>query len=71
MGRNRRQHEQRQVQAVADEFRMSPEQRYLFSRWIHDCKAKGDFGSKNDLGDFTMDELRMKVREFLNIEESQ
>ena len=38
-----------------------------FREYLHQCKESGDHGTANERGDFTMDELRAKAREFLNI----
>jgi hypothetical protein len=43
---------------------LTPEEADRFSEYLHDCKAHGDKGTKNDRGDFTWDELLAKVEEF-------
>lgn len=54
-----------QVDAVAREFNMSRLQRFEFGDFLEDEKAAGYGGTKNRRGDFTMDELRHKAKEFL------
>src|SRR5437762_10446240 len=61
MGRKK---ELRDVDWVAQEAALTAEERLLFGEYLHDCKSKGDFGTKNDRGDFTRDELRSKAQEF-------
>lgn len=53
-----------QVDAVAKEAGMTPEERRAFGAYIEECKGSGDYGSGPG-GDFTMEELREKAREFL------
>ena len=53
----------RQIEAIAREFEMDPEERREFGDYIEDCKRAGETGSGKD-GDFTYDELREKAREF-------
>lgn len=55
----------REVDQVAAEAGLSPGERRDFGRFLERCKHDGDGGTKNDRGDFTRDELREKVREFL------
>lgn len=57
----------KQVKAVADEFGMNESERHAFSDYIHDAKQHGNYGTLNEKGDFTMNELRDLAREFLNI----
>ena len=58
----------RLVDAVCDEFGMDGEQGFDFRDYLHECKESGDCGTGNEKGDFTMDELRDKAREFLGLE---
>jgi hypothetical protein len=67
VGRERRDHEQRLIEFIVREFEMTPKQRLGFSRYLHKCKETGDYGHSNQRGDFTLDELREKAMEFLNI----
>jgi hypothetical protein len=60
MGRKR---DIRQIEAIAREFDMDPEERREFGDFIEDCKRGGESGSGKD-GDFTYEELRAKVAEF-------
>ncbi len=53
----------RQIESIAGEFRMAPEERRDFGRYIEECKAVGEKGS-GKYGDFTYEELRDKAREF-------
>jgi hypothetical protein len=60
------------VDAVIDEFKdrgMDEETGFLFRDYLHECKDSGDRGTQNERGDFTMDELRAKAREFLGLED--
>lgn len=66
MGRKR---DLKQVDAVCREFGMDAETELEYRDYLHECKESGDRGTANDRGDFTMDELRQKAREFLGIEE--
>jgi hypothetical protein len=58
----------RRVDAVCKEFDMDPETAFDFRDYLHECKDTGDLGTSNERGDFTMDELREKAREFLGLE---
>ena len=60
MGRKR---DIRQIEAIAREFGMEPDERREFGDYIEACKQRGDRGAGKD-GDFTYGELRDKVREF-------
>ena len=60
MGRKR---DIRQIEAIASEFDMDPEERREFGDYIEECKRIGEIGFGND-GDFTYAELREKAREF-------
>lgn len=60
MGRKR---DIRQIDAIAREFGMEPDERREFGDYIEDCKQRGERGAGKD-GDFTYAELRDKVREF-------
>jgi hypothetical protein len=53
----------RQIEAIAKEFDMDPEERREFGDYIEECKRGGERGSGKD-GDFTYGELREKVPEF-------
>ena len=55
----------KQVDDVAKEFRMTPEERLEFGDWIEAEKAAGNGGTANDRGDFTYRELREKAAEFM------
>ena len=62
----------RRVDAVCQEFRkrgMDSETELQFREYLHQCKDSGDFGTANERGDFTVDELREKAREFLGLED--
>jgi hypothetical protein len=58
----------RRVDAVCDEFEMDRETAFDFRNFLHECKDRGDRGTSNDRGDFTMDELREKAKDFLALE---
>lgn len=60
MGRKR---DIRQIEAIAREFDMEPDERREFGDYIEDCKRGGELGTGTD-GDFTYEELRAKVAEF-------
>ena len=53
----------RQIEAIAKEFEMDPDERREFGDHVEDCKRKGEKGTGED-GDFTFRELRDKVPEF-------
>lgn len=53
----------RQIEAIAEEFGMSPDERREFGDYIEECKRNGERGTA-DNGDFTYEELRTKVPEF-------
>lgn len=53
----------RQIEAIAREFNMDPNERREFGDYIEDCKRSGEVGSGQN-GDFTYPELRDKVPEF-------
>jgi len=53
----------RQIEAIAGEFEMDPDERREFGDYIEDCKRAGERGSGEDR-DFTYEELREKVPEF-------
>lgn len=57
----------KEVEAIADEFKMSPEARRDFGDFLEDEKATGNGGTKNERGDFTYSELRQKACEFLDL----
>jgi hypothetical protein len=56
----------KQVDDVAKEFRMTPEQRRDFGDFLEAEKAAGHGGTL-ERGDFTFQELRAKATEFLGI----
>ena len=56
------------VDAVCVEFDMDRETAFDFRDYLHECKDSGDYGTSNNRGDFTMDELRAKAKEFLGLE---
>jgi hypothetical protein len=58
----------RRVDAVCKEFGMKGEQEFDYRDYLHECKESGDFGTANEKGDFTMDELRERARDFLGLE---
>jgi hypothetical protein len=53
-----------QIEAIAREFGMTPEERREFGDYVEECKQSGDYGSMPN-GDFTYQELRDKATEFL------
>ena len=59
MGRKR---DLRQLEAIAKEFGMDPDERREFGDYIEDGKRQGERGSGQD-GDFTYAALRDKVSE--------
>ena len=63
--------DQKQVDAVADEFDMTEEERFGFGDYLEECKARGDRGTKNDRGDFSWIELKSKARELLCLPEDR
>jgi hypothetical protein len=52
-----------QIIAVAQEFRMGPEERREFGDFVEECKRRGEIGS-GEQGDFTYAELRDLAKEF-------
>jgi hypothetical protein len=60
MGRKR---DIRQIEAIAREFDVGPEERREFGDYVEECKRQGERGSGKD-ADFTYGELRDKVPEF-------
>lgn len=58
-----------QVNAVAREFNMTPEQRKIFGDFIEQEKKSGNGGTKNERGDFIYQELIQKAQEFLGLNE--
>ncbi|MBW4470053.1 MAG: hypothetical protein KME45_06570 [Stenomitos rutilans HA7619-LM2] len=56
-----------QVEVVAREFNMTPEERRDFGDFLEAEKLSDHSGTKNDRGDFTYEELRQKAREFLGL----
>ncbi len=46
------------------ETRIPRSQRPAFSRYLHRCKQSGDYGDKNEKGDFTYEQLLEKAKEF-------
>jgi hypothetical protein len=61
----RRKPDLRRVDRVAREFDLDREE---FGEYIHECKEAGDYGS-GPRGDYTMEELREKAREFQELNE--
>jgi hypothetical protein len=59
-----RKKELKDVDRAAAQAGLGPDQRRDFSRYLHKCKQSGDFGSKNDKGDYTFAELLEKAKEF-------
>lgn len=53
----------RQIEAIAREFGMAPDERREFGDYIEACKRNGEKGTGLD-GDFTFQELRGKALEF-------
>jgi hypothetical protein len=51
----------RRVDAVAREYGID---RIEFGDYLHACKEAGDKGTANDLGDFSLEELRIKAQEY-------
>ncbi len=49
----------RRVDAVAREYGID---RIEFGDYLHACKEAGDKGTANDLGDFSLEELRIKAQ---------
>jgi hypothetical protein len=47
---------------------MDRETSFDFRDFLHQCKSRGDRGTSNDRGDFTLAELRAKAKEFLGLE---
>lgn len=58
----------KQINAIAQEFKMTTPNRKRFGKFIEQEKAAGCGGTKNDRGDFTYQELRQMAREFLGID---
>ena len=58
----------KQIQAIAQEFKMTKTQRDDFGAFLEECKTQGYRGTKNDRGDFTYQELRQMAREYLEID---
>ncbi|MCL1469245.1 hypothetical protein [Argonema antarcticum] len=56
-----------QVEVVARKFNMNESERRDFGDFIEEEKAAGNGGTKNELGDFTYQELQQKAGEFLGI----
>lgn len=55
----------RQIEAIARLFHLDDDQRRDFGDFIEDEKAQGNRGTLNPQGDFTFEELKQKVKEFL------
>jgi len=53
----------RQIEAIANEFGIDPQERREFGDYIEDCKRRGETGLGMN-GDFTFSELRDKAAEF-------
>jgi hypothetical protein len=58
----------REIDAIAKQFGMDPEERRDFGDFLEECKRTGDRGTKNKRGDFTWSELEQKAQEFLGLE---
>jgi|GEM_PF-421794 len=56
-----------EVEAVAQEFNMTQEERRDFGDFLEEEKAAGNGGVKNKRGDFTYKKLRQKAHEFLGV----
>ena len=52
-----------QIEAIAQEFGMDPDDRREFGDYVEECKRNGQLGSGPN-GDFTYNELRDRAREF-------
>ena len=57
-----------QLESVCREFHLSATDRRDFSDFLETEKESGNGGTKNERGDFTYQELRVKLQEFLGIE---
>ncbi len=55
----------KQIESVSKEFKMTPQQRREFGDFVEEQKAIGRYGTKNERGDFTYQELRELAREFI------
>lgn len=60
MGRKR---DLRQIEAIAAEFAMDPDERREYGDYVEECKRGGEYGSGEN-GDFSYQELRDKAAEF-------
>lgn len=56
-----------QVEVVARECKMTPEERRDFGDFLEAEKLSGNSGTQNERGDFTYEELRQKALEFLGL----
>lgn len=43
---------------------------YAFSDYLHECKESGDYGTKNERGDYTRDEMIAKAKEYKELYEA-
>ncbi len=57
-----------QLESVCREFHLSASDRRDFGDFLEAEKESGNGGMKNERGDFTYQELRIKMQEFLGIE---
>lgn len=57
----------KQVNDIAQEFRMTRNQRKEFGRFLERQKEKGLGGTKNERGDFTYPELQQQAKQFLKL----
>ena len=57
----------RRVDAIVAEFGMTPDQGLAFRDYLHACKHAGLLGSANERGDFTIEELRERASEYLEM----
>ncbi|NJN75564.1 MAG: hypothetical protein HC796_04225 [Synechococcaceae cyanobacterium RL_1_2] len=58
-----------QIDSVMRQYHIQKRLRRRFSEFIHDHKAEGFYGNKNDRGDFTYQELCHLAKEFLEDQE--
>ena len=48
------------------QYGMTPDQERRFRRLLHELKAAGEFGTANERGDFTWDELDSLASEYMS-----
>lgn len=56
----------RQVDSMCRQHHMTPDQERRFRRLLHELKAAGEFGTANERGDFTWDELDSLASEYMS-----